>query len=317
MNRNTNLEALVEAASGAHPIPEQEADAPVAAAEATHDPNITDAYSPKNSNGHLLVTGQDEEQFHVMDESEVATEEAIAASALVKCSTMKGSHVDAGTSPGSKKLPEGKVHAKKRKYGDSSEYRSLKHGRLKDSGSSSKQEGKRRFSLVGDFSLKKHSNKTDEMKWSKISLTAKPSSLSPLDYEKHSSFGKKKLDNPIASFKPSSFVKKSSNIRKKSSFQYLLPPLFVANTEKSSVCITPNIIRQMASSERLDVFNRKTGKVMRGKDSISLKTLHSTIQNHSEYEVLLPEVSREISSKVNSITFQSSRTSVKIGRAHV
>lgn len=83
----------------------------------------------------------------------------------------------------------------------------------------------------------------------------------------------------------------------------LLPPMLISKAEVCGVEITANTLRKMASSEECDVFNRKTGIIMRGKNGIPLKTLPVALQNHVEYEVILPH------SKVKPSIYHQSRTS--------
>lgn len=81
---NTNLEALVEAASGAHPIPEQEAAAALAAAVAVETVPKVEALCESQQSGIVMgsaVSGQDDDN---MTSSQVATEEVIAASVALE-----------------------------------------------------------------------------------------------------------------------------------------------------------------------------------------------------------------------------------------
>jgi len=103
------------------------------------------------------------------------------------------------------------------------------------------------------------------------------------------------------------FILKDKKIRC-SSFQNLLPPVLLRKTEDCGVTMTTDILRQLTSKERVDVFNRKTGKIMRDEESISLKNLPAAIRNHAEYEIFFPDPSSGDSTGTGHC--QQSRTSM-------
>lgn len=184
-------------------------------------------------------------------------------------------------------------------------------------------EEKGRVSLLDHFSLGNYggikSRRQHEISASATVFKKPPSNSSlkrkaPMKSSMVSSLSEKYSPScPIESINNSMPLKKASlspknkNKVRRSCFQYLLPPAMSKKTEACAAVITPDILRLLTSKERISLFNRKTGKIMRGEDSISLKNLPRAMQNHAEYEIMLPESACVVSAE--SRNFQQSRTS--------
>jgi BRK domain. len=163
-------------------------------------------------------------------------------------------------------------------------------------------EEKGRVSLLDHFSLGNYGgikSRQHEISASATVFKNPPSNSSlkrkpPMNSHMVSSLSEKYSPScPIESINNSIPLKKASlspkNKKvKRSCFQYLLPPAMSKKTEACAAVITPDILRLLTSKERISLFNRKTGKIMRGEDGISLKNLPRAMQNHAEYEIMLP-----------------------------
>lgn len=67
----------------------------------------------------------------------------------------------------------------------------------------------------------------------------------------------------------------------------ILPPIILErlNDRGQKVTNLPSLLRN--PSDGVEIFNRKTGKIMRGEEAIPLENLAEALQNHSEYEPIL------------------------------
>lgn len=87
------------------------------------------------------------------------------------------------------------------------------------------------------------------------------------------------------------------------SLKTILPPVLI---ERHDGKITPDMLRSLpAGTKKIDIFNRKTGRIMRGKDGIHVKDLVQVLRDHAEYEPILPCPKRF----KNEHTYRESRTS--------
>lgn len=67
----------------------------------------------------------------------------------------------------------------------------------------------------------------------------------------------------------------------------ILPPIILErlNDRGQKVTNLPSLLRNPSGG--VEIFNRKTGKIMRGEEAIPLENLAEALQNHSEYEPIL------------------------------
>jgi hypothetical protein len=64
-----------------------------------------------------------------------------------------------------------------------------------------------------------------------------------------------------------------------------LPPILLEATKKHEL---PQSLRHLDPNTRVDIFNRKTGKIMSGAQAIHVKDLPEALLLHSEYEPIVP-----------------------------
>ncbi len=72
---------------------------------------------------------------------------------------------------------------------------------------------------------------------------------------------------------------------KKHVSQPLLPPVCL-NDEDDSVL--PETLQHLPGDFKIEIFNRKTGRVLSGEDAVSIDLLPSVLRKHSEYEPIVP-----------------------------
>ena len=76
----------------------------------------------------------------------------------------------------------------------------------------------------------------------------------------------------------------------------LLPPVLLSRSKDGYAAI-PIFLQGFKSSHgKVEIFNRKTGKILKGSQSVTLKNLAKELQAHSEYEPICPEYSNTSSS---------------------
>lgn len=74
----------------------------------------------------------------------------------------------------------------------------------------------------------------------------------------------------------------------------LLPPVLLTRTQDAGGDgFTPSSLRHLSSKNggMVDIFNRKTGRIMKGENGVSVKDLATALRNHSEYEPIVPRSS--------------------------
>ena len=87
----------------------------------------------------------------------------------------------------------------------------------------------------------------------------------------------------------------------------LLPPVLLSRSKDGYAAI-PIFLQGFKSSHgKVEIFNRKTGKILKGSQSVTLKNLAKELQAHSEYEPICPEYSR--TSSPSSPIYRQARTS--------
>jgi len=87
----------------------------------------------------------------------------------------------------------------------------------------------------------------------------------------------------------------------------LLPPVLI---ERHSGNITPSMLRSLSMDAKVEIFNRKTGRIMRGDEAIPVRGLVRALQEHAEYEPILPcPTKRAKKEKQQDHTYRESRTS--------
>ena len=85
----------------------------------------------------------------------------------------------------------------------------------------------------------------------------------------------------------------------------LLPPVLVSRSKDGYAAI-PKFLQGLKSSNgKVEIFNRKTGKILKGSQSVTLKNLAKELQAHSEYEPICPEYSKTSSSPSSSMYRQA------------
>jgi len=87
----------------------------------------------------------------------------------------------------------------------------------------------------------------------------------------------------------------------------LLPPVLLSRSKDGYAAIPKFLQRLKSSNGKVEIFNRKTGKILKGSQSVPLKRLASELQAHSEYEPICPEYSRTLSP--SSPIYRQARTS--------
>jgi len=87
----------------------------------------------------------------------------------------------------------------------------------------------------------------------------------------------------------------------------------IHNREQVHIQLVPAQIRHLPPDTRIDIFNRKTGKIMSGDESIILSDLPSQLMNHAEYEPIVPPQSRTIgSATTNQIERRQGRSAPNV-----
>eukprot|EP00979_Chaetoceros_neogracilis_P013377 scaffold3806_cov230-Chaetoceros_neogracile.AAC.1 len=84
-------------------------------------------------------------------------------------------------------------------------------------------------------------------------------------------------------------MRKQERARKISgtALENLLPPILLRRA-KDGYCTMPKFLHHLVSSNgRVEIFNRKTGKIMKGEQSVPVKNLVNELQAHSEYEPII------------------------------
>lgn len=64
-----------------------------------------------------------------------------------------------------------------------------------------------------------------------------------------------------------------------------LPPILLETTNPKKL---PATLRRFDPNTRIDIFNRKTGKILSGEDSIRIRDLPQALLLHAEYEPIVP-----------------------------
>ena len=57
--------------------------------------------------------------------------------------------------------------------------------------------------------------------------------------------------------------------------------------------LVPAGLRHLPPDTKIEIFNRRTGKIMKGNDAISMKNLPRELLEHAEYEPIVPPLSGE------------------------
>lgn len=60
------------------------------------------------------------------------------------------------------------------------------------------------------------------------------------------------------------------------------------DSNKMKLKILPGSIRHLPADTKVEIFNRKTGRIMRGDDAILLSDLPAALMDHAEYEPIIP-----------------------------
>jgi hypothetical protein len=60
------------------------------------------------------------------------------------------------------------------------------------------------------------------------------------------------------------------------------------DSNKMKLKILPDSIRHLPADTKVEIFNRKTGRIMRGDDAILLSDLPAALMDHAEYEPIIP-----------------------------
>jgi hypothetical protein len=60
------------------------------------------------------------------------------------------------------------------------------------------------------------------------------------------------------------------------------------DTKNHSRWLVPEGLRHLPPDFKIEIFNRRTGRIMRGDDAISLKDLPAALLEHAEYEPIVP-----------------------------
>jgi len=85
-------------------------------------------------------------------------------------------------------------------------------------------------------------------------------------------------------------VRKQERARKISgtALENLLPPILLRRAKDGYCTTMPKFLHHLVSSNgRVEIFNRKTGKIMKGEQSVPVKNLVNELQAHSEYEPII------------------------------
>ena len=190
---------------------------------------------------------------------------------------------------------------------DAVDFSLLEHFRYDDH--ALQQQIKARKSMSSTSAGKKKASSNAVLKRrSLVSSKSKPSAKTkPMTAGNSTSAGSHNLDNLSRSgFYKSKMGSKISG----SALLNLLPPVLLSRTQGTGFeGLTPSSLRYMSSRNggMVDIFNRKTGRVMKGEDGVHIKELAATLRNHSEYEPIVP---REPSTESGSQEYRQARTSV-------
>ena len=67
----------------------------------------------------------------------------------------------------------------------------------------------------------------------------------------------------------------------------------VDSEHQLQIQLVPAGLRHLPPDTKIEIFNRRTGKIMKGNDAISMKNLPRELLEHAEYEPIVPPLSGE------------------------
>lgn len=77
-----------------------------------------------------------------------------------------------------------------------------------------------------------------------------------------------------------------------------LRPILLMEPDPNKV---PQALRRLDPETKIDIFNRKTGKILTGQDAVRIKNLSHALMRHAEYEPIVPTgLTAENKANVNS-----------------
>ena len=65
----------------------------------------------------------------------------------------------------------------------------------------------------------------------------------------------------------------------------MMPPVVIDSHDNNAI---PDVLRHLSSNFKINIFNRRSGKIMRGNEAVSVKDLPSVLVKHPEYEPMVP-----------------------------
>jgi len=68
----------------------------------------------------------------------------------------------------------------------------------------------------------------------------------------------------------------------------LLPPLLLNSSDNLKCFETTESLRHLQPDLVIDIFNRKTGRIMRGENGVKVRELAPVLRSHAEYEPIVP-----------------------------
>ena len=119
--------------------------------------------------------------------------------------------------------------------------------------------------------IKSNSGMDEQIPESNIGTSTKVLSNSTSQYQK----SRKRSPQHIP-FHPEKGMKQMRN---------MLPPVVIDSHNNN---IVPDVLRHLPPTCKINIFNRRSGKIMRGNDAVSVKDLSSVLMNHAEYEPIVP-----------------------------
>ena len=76
--------------------------------------------------------------------------------------------------------------------------------------------------------------------------------------------------------------------QRKAPMTQVLPP-FILGSHAEGQEKTHEALRHLSPNSRVEIFNRKNGRILKGNDAVLVKDLQSVLRRHAEYEPIIPQ----------------------------
>ena len=77
--------------------------------------------------------------------------------------------------------------------------------------------------------------------------------------------------------------------QKKAPMTQVLPPFILRSHAEDQEKMQHEALRHLSPNSRVEIFNRKNGRILKGNDAVLVKDLQSVLRRHAEYEPIIPQ----------------------------